>query len=673
MYSAYMNAFTSFTTQIVIPLVLSGTIFFIISILISRKVHKIVPQRYINRWRILTLLICFFLIGYVGYSYVLYTGITFPLELLTAAVFFGGAVFVYGVIDLASKTILRLHESNERLELAVKDRTADLIYTNRQLERSKREYQYQNEFLQKTLDSLTHPFYVINIEDHKVILYNKASGFAGKEDMTCHKLTHDLDLPCDDSDYLCTISEIKKHNRPVKLEHVHRDRHGEEMHVEVHGYPIYDKQGKLIQVIEYVHDITARKVAQERLLQAKKEAEKANEAKSVFLANMSHEIRTPMNSILGMTDMTLATDLTSSQRKYLQTVKDSSEILLNLINDILDFSKIEAGKLQFDKRPFSLVQIVGTVVQSMRHEAEEKNILLKVNIDADLKDIILIGDDLRFRQIMNNLVGNAIKFTEAGFVEIACSTVSKAEELIELQIKVSDSGVGIEQENLENIFESFNQEDTSISRNHGGTGLGLAICKLLVDLLGGSIWVESEKGVGSTFTFTITYLIGDDLTECDEFKDENISAEIGPQKILIVDDVAANRDLARLILEQKNHTIHEAVDGIEGLQKICDEDYDAVLLDVQMPIMDGIQVAKFIRRCENGELDNFMGDELSHLADCLGHRLKNGHIPLLALTARATSDDRKKCLEAGMDAYISKPFYPDEIFWKLAEVAGKQN
>ena len=251
-----------------------------------------------------------------------------------------------------------------------------MLEVNAELEKSKKASVEQSKFLASALDALSHPFYVIDVKNYEVLLYNKASGFKDRVNQkNCYQLTHNRDQPCCGDDHPCPIREIKKSGKPVVLEHVHQNVDGNISYVEVHSYPFFDSDGKFVHMIEYLLDITDRKNAESALLATKREAEIANRAKSEFLANMSHEIRTPMNAILGMTKLVLATDLTSEQKHCLETVHNSSELLLALINDILDFSKIEAGKLELIERPFSIEQALLTVVNLLQPEVEKKRII----------------------------------------------------------------------------------------------------------------------------------------------------------------------------------------------------------------------------------------------------------------------------------------------------------
>ena len=660
-------------------LVLLGAVFLFISVLAGREVQQRVPQQFYLKWRVLTLLISFFLFCYFGYIVIQLTNISFPLELLTAIVFFFGSLFVYGVIDLSRDTITQLGMHNDNLEERVNARTVELSEANRELEGSKKISEEQGRFITSALDALSHPFYVVDVATYEVLIYNKASGFLDRNGKTtCYQLTHNRDEPCSGADHPCPIQEIKKTGKPVVLEHIHHNADGTTSYVEVHSYPCFDSNGKFEHMIEYLLDITDRKAFERDLVATKREAEIANQSKSEFLANMSHEIRTPMNAILGMTKLVLAGELMGEQRKCLETVHNSSELLLALINDILDFSKIEAGKLELVIAPFSIEQALSNVVSLLLPGADKKGISLAVNFGQECTGKIYQGDDLRLRQILFNLIGNAIKFTETGKVEVSCNCqqINGGGEL--LQFTVADSGIGIDKKVQDSIFESFCQADTSISRNHGGTGLGLAISKRLVEMMGGTIRLESEVGVGTTFYFTVLLATAESTSESEKISSLGqradavpVDYDLPPLQILLVDDITPNRDLARMILEQHQHTVREASTGLQALEALAEEDFDVILLDVQMPVMNGLQTVDYIRRCEKGD-KNWSGVEHGDLLEKLAGKITGRYTPIIALTAHAQDSDRTLCLNAGMDGYLSKPFKAGQMLHQLASVHKKK-
>ncbi|WP_319587380.1 PAS domain S-box protein [uncultured Desulfobulbus sp.] len=409
--------------------------------------------------------------------------------------------------------------------------------------------------------------------------------------------------------------------------------------------------GKRILTVVYL-DITDRMRAER--------AEAANRAKSRFLANMSHEIRTPMNAILGMTHLALDARNAGQQRRLLQTVKQSAESLLGILNDILDFSKIEAGQLQLDQRPFRLDRLLEALMSIMNVPAVEKGLKLEVLKAHGLPEAF-VGDDLRIHQILLNLLGNAIKFTAHGSVILRVKRAAgvQVEGVTRLHFSITDTGIGIAPDKLEDIFKSFEQADTSYAREYGGTGLGLAISRQLTTLMGGTMWVVSEPGRGSTFHLTLALEpCAAGLVEPSPVDHDHPGPAAKNLRILVVDDNEINRDVALMILE-KDHRVTAAANGLEALEALRSETYDLVLMDVQMPLMDGLTTTTIIRALEERlPLSENLPKEL---IGELGNRLRGGHIPIVAMTAHAMGEDREMCLAAGMDNYITKPFHPKQL------------
>jgi PAS domain S-box-containing protein len=411
-----------------------------------------------------------------------------------------------------------------------------------------------------------------------------------------------------------------------------------------------DESGKVIGAVVIARDITERKVFEKELTEARDYAEKASiiaedaqkkaesltviaenavKAKQQFLSNMSHEIRTPMNAIIGFTKVVLKTDLTEKQKEYLSAIKVSGDALIVLINDILDLAKVDAGKMLFEKIPFKLKSSISSMLHLFEPKIQEKNIQLKLEYDDEIPKILL-GDPVRLHQIILNLVSNAVKFTSSGQIYISVKKIEEAEKMIKVEFIVRDTGIGIDKEKLTEVFSSFQQATSGTSRLYGGSGLGLSIVKHLIEQQGGNIEVESELGKGATFRYTLDF--DKTLSRIVDEVDVNfLNEEKINIKVLVVEDIALNQLLMKTLLDDFGFEKDIASNGKIAIEKLKNNTYDVILMDLQMPEMNGFEATTYIRNVMN--LD----------------------IPIIALTADVTTVDLAKCVDVGMNDYISKP------------------
>jgi signal transduction histidine kinase/DNA-binding NarL/FixJ family response regulator len=437
------------------------------------------------------------------------------------------------------------------------------------------------------------------------------------------------------------------HGENVCVEDMEILKEGNRIPLRINSASIKNEAGEIEYAIAVFEDISASKLAEKELIRAMKVAEESSTLKEAFLANMSHEIRTPMNAIIGFTDLLLKKRLSHEEKDFVRTIKTSGENLLRIINDVLDISKIESGMMTFECQPISIKEIFSSLNIMLSQRAMEKGLKLNFSYHKDLPDIVA-GDPTRLTQIIINLVGNAIKFTEKGSIDVFVKVVESKREVYMFEFTVKDTGIGIAEEKQSRIFERFAQAETHTTRHYGGTGLGLSISKQLIELQGGTISVKSKIGEGTSFIFTIPFGVSDNKSK--NPKTEVHSADLEAlklKKILLVEDNPVNVKFITSLFEEYSIKPHLAANGQEAVEKIKQNKYDVVLMDIEMPLMNGYKATSVIR-----------------------HELKND-VPIIAMTAHAMAGENEKCVVAGMNGYISKPIREDVLMNKIVNLSKK--
>ncbi|MGN7611197.1 response regulator [Magnetococcales bacterium HHB-1] len=503
--------------------------------------------------------------------------------------------------------------------------------------------QLERSYINEIIENSMHMIIAVN-KDRKIEIFNRAaqqcfgyqlSEIKGREGTILYDNKEDMDR---------VSQALEKHGHFIG-EILNRRKNGESFPSRLSAMVIYNEEGAFNGVVGNSHDITQEK-EMEAIRQAKEVAEKASQTKSEFLANMSHEIRTPMNAVIGLTDLALADVISAKTRDYLNKISVSSRALLRIINDILDFSKIEAGKLSLEKGDFQLDDVFEHLYILFHERAKEKNVQLILN-PSSISHYTIQGDKLRLEQILINLIGNALKFTEEGEVKAKVTLLEETDSKITLQFMVCDTGIGMDKITITKLFTAFEQADGSTTRKYGGTGLGLTISKQLIQMMGSDIAVDSTPGKGSCFSFTLILKVTSRKKKQQKVTESKVSAQqvferLAGSKILLVEDNRINQQVAKEMLEGVGLVVKIANHGQKAVQKVNQNHFDAIFMDIQMPIMDGYTATERIRQTHTEE-----------------------NLPIIAMTAHAMKGDRNRSLQSGMNDHITKPIDQDLLYRTL--------
>ena len=553
-------------------------------------------------------------------------------------------LFIEGLHQRKDGSSFPVEASVKLINVEGKNYVVAVIRDISERKRQQHQLQEQEQFFQQVIDASPNLKFVVNKSGRFLLVNQAMADFYNIEKAAFYQQHYTQIIPSQqEADTLLqTDREVIHRRQEIVQEDSFTRKDGELRWFQTTRKPFVVKGETCVLVV--CVDVTERKKDLEELLRAK-------QAKEQFLANMSHEIRTPINGISGMLNLLSDTPNSEKQRKYINSIREATNYLRVIINDILDLSAIESGKLRFEKIGFKVNHQIQAVLSTFELQAQEKGIRLVEDINPATSRVVL-GDPVRLNQILMNLVGNALKFTYSGQINVSTRLLKEDQKTCEIEFAVADTGIGIAPDKLEQIFDSFKQADSTVTRRFGGTGLGLTISKQLTKMQGGEITVSSEEGKGSTFCFRILYETGTpaDLVVKQGAGPSDLESHkvlLQDKKVLLVEDNDINRIYAKNIIAKCGCKLDVAENGLIALEKIRKNEYDIVLMDVQMPVMDGLEACRSVRTQFTAPKSN---------------------IPIVALTANAIKGDEEKCLETGMNAYISKPFEPNDLYEVMIKV-----
>lgn len=597
-------------------------------IIISSPVKKVFLPILSPLLALLTIILCLFFMFAHFLQYKLRGSIIQPLARFTES------------IELTAKGEYRQPDTEQEpfTELAIIEHEFDKMV--QQVHSREREIIENEERFRQLVENINEVFWVNDTTDNKFLYVSPSYEIIwGRTRESLYENSESFFLAIDQEDRFRVINSFTSLQREGKIvdeefQIILPDKN--RRWIRAQSYPVYDDQGSRVRQVGVAEDITERKAIQNDLMKAKQDAESASQAKTEFLTNMSHELRTPLNGILGMLQLTQSTHLTKEQSDYIETALSSSKVLLNVINDILNIAQIEAGKLVLHPQLFSPHEVFETIFKFFKLSTDNKNLELSMEVEPNLPSH-LIGDDVRIRQILFNIIGNSVKFTDEGGISVNVMPlpVRRSSDSIDVLFTIKDSGIGIPDEKVEYVFESFTQVDGTYTRRYQGTGLGLGIVRSLVDYMNGSITVDSEVGVGTTMYISIQLGVPTHDQMANEAAQEKDISPLESLNVLVVEDDRVNQIAISRMLDKMGHSAECVGDGQKAIDALKERTYDCVFMDIQMPILDGIEATNIIRNSK----------EMAHVSA----------VPIIALTAHARPEDRDKFLKVGMNDYISKP------------------